>query len=352
MHISLLTSSIVAVSVTLTLLLVLQPVALRFHLVDQSCAHKNQSNNIPLIGGIAMFGAYYLSVLILNSSLFGFQPFFYASAILVFIGILDDRHQVSVFTRFMFQVIAVLLVALWGNISLTELGDLLFMGNIVLGVMVIPFTIFAVVGVINALNMADGVDGLASGYSVVALGGMALLASDEHWQTERTMLVLLIAVIVGFMFFNVRSPWCKRAKVFMGDAGSMFLGFALACAFIRLSQGETYLIAPVTALWLFALPLMDTVTIIIRRIRKGQSPFQPDHEHFHHILQRAGYTTGQSVLIMWGMSIVLAGFGIAGLLYGIHDGIMFTAFLGLFVLYSWAMSHAWRVMRFLHRPIS
>jgi UDP-GlcNAc:undecaprenyl-phosphate GlcNAc-1-phosphate transferase len=201
--------------------------------------------------------------------------------------------------------------------------------------------VFATVGVINALNMSDGVDGLASGYTVVALFGLIYLVwGNVTYASEQTLLLLLAAAVLGFMLLNVRSPWCGKAKVFMGDSGSMFLGFALAVAFIHLSQGDTKIMAPVTALWLFALPLMDTVSIIVRRKKKKQSAFEPGQDHIHHILQRADFSVCQIVTMGWATSIVLAIIGIVGYRFGVHDGIMFAGFMSMYFFYHYMISRA------------
>ena len=342
----------VVLAASFGLCVVLQPLAKKTGLIDIPDKRKVHSSAVPLVGGIAIFIAFLVGTLIRDPSLYGYQHFFVASALLVVVGAIDDKHALPVWFRFATQIAAVLLVAIWIDLKLYDLGDLLFVGNIELGLLAVPFTVFAVVGVINALNMSDGVDGLVGGYSLITLGSLIFLAWDSSWLAERSMLLLLMTAITGFMLLNARSPWNKRARIFMGDAGSMFLGFALACALIKFSQGEGRLMAPVTALWLFALPLMDTVASMVRRMKKRQSPFMPDHEHFHHILQRSGFTVGQSVMIMWGLASVLAIVGIAGYRLGIHDGIMFLAFLGLFFLYYWMINRAWRVMQFLHRPIA
>jgi UDP-GlcNAc:undecaprenyl-phosphate/decaprenyl-phosphate GlcNAc-1-phosphate transferase len=129
----------------------------------------------------------------------------------------------------------------------------------------------------------------------------------------------------------------------------MFLGFGLAWFLIDLSQGGDQLIAPVTALWLFALPLFDTVSLMVRRVLRGRSPFSADREHFHHVLQAAGYGVTQSVLIMHGLALSLALVGLGGVYAGVPDWIMLYGFLGLFALYFGGMTHAWKVMKLIRR---
>ena len=328
------------------------PVAATLKLVAYPNERTVHRGNIPLVGGLAIFIGFCAAVFFIDPSLMGFQSFFISSVILLVVGLLDDRSHVSVKARFASQIVAVLVVTLWGDITLKNLGDILFVGELQLGLLAVPFMVFSTVGVINALNMSDGVDGLASGYTVIALSGLLFLTwGCEPCAKEQILLMLLIAAVLGFMLLNARSPWCRKAKVFMGDSGSMFLGFALAVAFIHLSQGETKIMAPVTALWLFALPLMDTVSIIVRRKKKGKSAFTPGQDHIHHILHQAGYSVGQINMMGWGTSLILALIGITGYRLGVHDGIMFAGFMTLFFLYHYMVSRGLRNNQIFNRQL-
>ena len=355
MEISLYFASLIALGVTLLCVFMLQPLAMKLDIVAYPNERTVHSGNIPLVGGLAIFTGFCAALIFIDSSLLfihGYQSFILGGFILIIVGLLDDRKHISVLARFISQIAAVLVVTLWGGITLENLGDILFVGDLLLGLFAIPFMVFATVGVINALNMSDGIDGLASGYTMIALLGMLyLVGGSEARAVEQTGLVLLIGAVLGFMLLNVRSPWCHKAKVFMGDSGSMFLGFALAVAFVHLSQGETKAMSPVTALWLFALPLMDTVSIIVRRKRSGQSAFFPDQGHLHHVLHRAGYTVHQVVMFSWGASIVLALIGVIGYQFGIHDGVMFAGFMSLYFIYHWLISRALNKNRLFKREL-
>jgi UDP-GlcNAc:undecaprenyl-phosphate GlcNAc-1-phosphate transferase len=342
-------ASVVAFVATLVLIHLARPVAIRIGLVDVPKGHKNHDGEVPLIGGIAMFCGFLFAALVLDIALGGYRSFFAAVGLLVVIGVLDDFHELSSRARLIVQIIAALLMSMWGGVILHDFGDLSFVGVIELGMFAVPVTVFCTVGVINAVNMSDGLDGLAGGLSSITLAAMAYLA----WLSDRLddvfVLLVLLAAVIGFLVMNVRTPWRKRAGVFMGDAGSMFLGFALVWFLIGLSQGAHRAYTPVTALWIFALPLLDTGCIMLRRIAKGQSPFQADREHFHHILQLAGFSVAQSVAMMWGVAALFAIIGIAGYQLGVAEGVMFYAFLALAGCYYWGMTHAWRVMKQVRR---
>lgn len=346
-------SYLLAFGVAVLLLRVLARVASHINLVDHPNERKDHQGAVPLIGGLAMFMAFSFAVLTLAVPISHLRSFFAGAALLVLVGVLDDMRELSSAARFATQIIAALLMTQLGGVVLQNFGAIGWGGSwFELGAWSIPLSVFATVGVINALNMSDGIDGLAGSVSllvVMALGFVAWVAGD--FDSVR-MLLLLATVIFAFLLFNMRIFGRKRALVFMGDAGSMFLGFVLAWFFILLSQGESRAMTPVTALWFFAVPLIDTVSQMLRRILKGRSPFAPDREHFHHALLLARYSPEQSLGIVIGISVVTSLIGLGGLYLGVPEVVMFYGFLLLFATYFLGMIWAWKVRRFLHRSIS
>ena len=243
-------------------------------------------------------------------------------------------------------------MAYWGGVVLHDLGALGSGGSeFVLASWAIVFTIFATVGVINALNMSDGVDGLAGGLSLIALLGMVYVADSADLAAERTLLLLLAVVVAGFLLFNTRLPWQRRARVFMGDAGSMFLGFAITWFFISLSQGEQRAMAPVAALWLLMIPLFDTVWLILWRSAQGRSPTSSDVGHLHHVLQMTGMGAAASVWVMLAIAGAGAAAGLIALDSGVAQGTMFFIFLGLFAAYCIFMAVSWHRRKLLWWPM-
>src|SRR5690606_8824505 len=130
----------------------------------------------------------------------------------------------------------------------------------------------------------------------------------------------------------------------MGDAGSMFIGFAVVWLLVNGTQPGQMAFRPVTALWLIALPLMDMVAIMVRRARKGQSVMKPDREHLHHIFMRAGFSDREALIMITGIALLLAAIGLLGEFFQLPEWFMFTAFIGLFTVYDWGLSHAWRLL--------
>jgi UDP-GlcNAc:undecaprenyl-phosphate GlcNAc-1-phosphate transferase len=193
--------------------------------------------------------------------------------------------------------------------------------------------------------MSDGLDGLAASLALVTLGALGVLAWRGDAHRGVGVLLLLALVLLPFLAFNLRRS--GRALVFMGDAGSMFLGFALAWFLIQFSQGEHRLMAPVTALWIFALPLIDTVAMMARRVMLGRSPFLADREHFHHLLLAAGLSEKQTLALMVLLALAAAGVGLTGEVLAVPEPWMFVGFAALFGLHFWVVMRAWRSKRLL-----
>ncbi len=333
---------LIAFLVTCLLVYLLKKIAPRLDLVDAPRGHKNHQGSIPVVGGIAIFGGFLVWQQIYH---FNFTVFLVCAAILIVAGVWDDRKSLSVRVRMVVQVAAASIMAIWGGVVLYDLGEMFSGNTVMLGMWAVPFTIFTVVGGINAVNMSDGIDGLAGSLTLVTLSMLMLLAWYAGMDGELAVLLALAGAVMAFLVFNLRAPWRGRAGIFMGDAGSMFLGFALVWHMVLLSQGEHRAMLPVTALWLFALPLFDTVSIMVRRTLKGKSPFSPDREHFHHSLQAKGFTAGQSVVVTTLLAMVLALVGVIGYLMIVPEWIMFYGFLGLFVVYLLVMEYAWRKIK-------
>jgi UDP-GlcNAc:undecaprenyl-phosphate GlcNAc-1-phosphate transferase len=336
------TSFIIAFSITAILLFELKPLALRIGLVDQpNNERKHHKGKIPMIGGIAMFCGFMLALLTLDQPLTGLRTLIGGASILIIVGVLDDFHDLSAKIRFIAQIFVGLLMSINGEVILNDLGAIgLNTVPVELGYfLALPLTILAVIMAINAVNMVDGIDGLAGGLSLITISALSFISWKAGLEQMFSILVLLIATVLAFLRFNLRYLGQLRAKVFMGDAGSMFLGFVIVWFLISLSQGEQRAMPPVTVLWIFALPLLDTGTITIRRLLKGKSPFAADREHLHHLLLDTGLTVTKTLLIILGLAICFALIGLLGLYLGVQENIMFWAFIGIFTIYFFISQH-------------
>lgn len=270
------------------------------------------------------------------------------------VGLADDRWKLSARIRLVIQAGLALLMVYGGGIVLVDLGDPLLIGALSLGMIAVPFTVFGVVGCINALNMVDGIDGLSGTVAAGTLALVALVTLGAGDGSGHLLAMALLGGVAGFLWFNLRFGSQHRARVFMGDNGSMMLGLLIAWQLIDITQGEQPLVPPVVALWMFAVPLIDTLAVMARRVWLGKSPFSPDRHHLHHLLQRAGFRVEHTVTIIGGLHLGLGLFGLLGAWLGVPDALMFAGFVAVFAVYLRFTARPWRfvpMLRRLHRSL-
>jgi undecaprenyl-phosphate alpha-N-acetylglucosaminyl 1-phosphatetransferase len=325
----------------------------RHGIVDKPGGHKTHAHSTPFVGGTAVLAALACALYVLYARellpMHQWGALALGSLIIFVTGFADDLWQLSFKPRFAIQAGVASLMALWAGVALVDLGALLDGSPLRLGWLAIPFTVFATIGVINALNMIDGIDGLSGSVSFVSLLLIALVAHSAGVQAHLTLAVMLMAGVAAFLFFNMRYPGNRRARVFMGDNGSMLLGLLFAWMLIDLSQGEHRAMPPVLALWLFAVPLMDTVGIMTRRVWLGRSPFRPDRHHLHHLFIRAGFRVQDTV---YAIALIQLAFGLAGfamLAADVAESTMLIAFLIAFAAYFYLVLRPWRFVPALRR---
>lgn len=327
--------------------------ALTAGLMDYPSSRKRHKRPVPPVGGEAIFIGCLISALALGVPLGHVAGLFAIGAIVVATGALDDYYNFSPRSRFLAQAAATLAMALLGGATVEQLGAIGPGGEIFyLHAFAVPFTVLGAVGVINALNMIDGMDGLSGSLALVALTGLALVADAGKAPMILAMVLVMASGIAAFLTLNVRSPWRWRASVFLGDAGSTFLGFALSWFIIRLSQEPVSAMSPVTGLWLLTVPLFDILYTLARRTLSGYSPFLADRRHLHHFFLRMGFSVSQTLGLILAFAIAGATIGVAGEFLDVPDRIMLAAFCGLFVLYCLGMTLAWRTYPRIRRRIA
>ncbi|WP_078462157.1 MraY family glycosyltransferase [Solemya velum gill symbiont] len=323
----------VAFFITALLIPTLAPLAMRIGLTDAPCNRRLHASETPLVGGITIFIGLMFAILILDTSLSGYRALFAGSALLLLVGVLDDFHELSARFRFFYQVLAALLMTQWGGIAITDLGSLLGTESLPLGIWSVPFTVFCVVGVINAVNMIDGMDGLSGSIMLLTALLLALLAFSVNQIDSASILSLFAASCAAFLVFNLRTHLRKRIHVFLGDAGSMMGGYILCWFLIDLGQEPAQAYAPVTALWLFAIPIIDTVATMIGRVMRKKSPFSADRTHLHHLLLSSGLSVTTTLLVILVAIVLLASIGILAENHAIPEWIMTVAFLTISFIY-------------------
>jgi UDP-GlcNAc:undecaprenyl-phosphate GlcNAc-1-phosphate transferase len=320
-------------------------VAHRFGLLDHPDERKHHRGAIPAVGGLAMALAIAACTVFHFVENAIFWVMFVATFMIVLVGFLDDWLKLPVAIRFAAQGAAALGVALFADVQLSQLGDLFGSGMIVLGLSAIPLTVFAAVGVANAMNLSDGLDGLAGGLALIATVFLAAVAYLSDMKLTFDGLLILGGALLGFLYFNMRFSWQQHARVFMGDSGSLMLGFLLAWAAIRVTQDADNTLSPAAALWFFAIPLWDTVSLMVRRVLAGKSPFQPGRDHLHHILVQVGYSDSQVVRFILLVAVACGLVGFLGWRLEVPDAVLFYGFLATFAVYCVGVRHFWKLMR-------
>jgi UDP-GlcNAc:undecaprenyl-phosphate GlcNAc-1-phosphate transferase len=331
---------LVAFCTTLLFLGALRRAAHSFGLVDRPSPRKTHSGEIPLVGGLAIGGAFLTACFVQGSPS---MPFVMACIVILATGLFDDLNEFSARSKFIGQLTAAVIMTSWGDLYLFNLGNLFGAGEVVLGNWALPFTLFCVIGLTNALNMIDGLDGLAGGIGLIASGWLCLAGAIAVPGPQTGMLCILNAAIAAFLIFNMRHPWRTRAAVFLGDAGSMFLGFMLVWFAVSLTQASTHDLYPIAAVWILGIPIMDTVYLMVRRVIRGRSPFAPDRRHLHHTLIYLGLSETKTVWVLLAVSLVFGAIGFVGWYFRVPEYAMTYLFLAAFAAYCVFMQY-WRVI--------
>ena len=339
---------------SIALIKILNLMAFRFGLVDSPDARKLHNGQIPLVGGVAIYISIFFACAFHGK--WNAELIFYliSSGLLVVVGVVDDYKNISPRSRVVAEIVAACLMVFGAGVSINSFGNILGFGDVPLNSIASPLvTIFAVVALINAINMMDGIDGLAAGVSLISLFSFLWLAGDTSSRVIPA--VYFVSSTAAFLIFNLQLMGARFQKVFLGDAGSMLCGFTLVWLIIRFSQSEHFsepAFKPVTALWIIALPLIDMVCTVIRRLRKNRSPFGADRNHLHHILMYAGLDFRQALFAI----LLLAGlFNMTGILMlemRVAESLQFILFIVFFVVYYFAFHKAFRFGNFVRRLIN
>lgn len=336
---SFLLSITVGAFVTTACIYLLKPIAMHIGLVDTPGGRKTHADAIPLIGGISIFFGFCFSLLCLNISLQDYRGLLAGSAILVLIGVMDDFHELTPRIRLIGQCLATLLLIEWGHHSINHLGNLFFLGNLSLGIFSIFFTIIFVLGFINSINMIDGHDGLAG---LVVFGQAAFLmffSVHLHLIHNAYVLIIFMSMLCVFLIFNLPLPNRSRASIFMGDAGSTFIGFVIAWFAIDLSQAmflhkQLYSdLNPVMLLWVMAYPLYDLLAVILLRLYTRRSPFVASRDHFHYVLLDGGVKAATVTYLLFALSLILSAIGLLLADQKISESWQLIYFLSVFIVY-------------------
>ena len=343
MNSSALLAALLGFGLTLALIRLLAPRAERLGLMDHPGeGRKDHTDKTPKVGGLAIAFGLALTALLMGFASQVHPAFWLGLLIIVLTGTVDDMLDLNPYIKFLAQIAAALAMSYWGGLLVQSLGNLISDHPLILNRFALPLTIFAVIGVVNAINFCDGADGLAGGLVSIALFWLAVVCAVTADATMLTLVLALLGCLAAFLAFNLRSPWRSRAAVFLGDAGSLSLGFVLAWLTVDAAQGEMPMFAPVTAVWLLAIPISDTIVCMSRRLIHGRSPFRADRTHLHHILIDLGLPVGRAVALIHLIAFVLAGAGVAGWALRVPEYVMFYTSMAIFAAYIFLVQRGLR----------
>lgn len=327
-------SIIIAISSTYGAIYLFRHLAFKINLLDIPNERKNHRDNVPLIGGIAMYIGVILGLLFASNDLSQYYYFIIPTGIILLLGVFDDISKASVSFRLVIQSLVAIFVVTEVGVNIESFGNLFGSGEIFLNKWSYLISVLAIITAMNAINMSDGIHGLAGMTSLITFAAILFLSLGGQSQEIVLIVSLFCAVIPVFLVSNLCIGKDKSKRIFMGDAGSMLLGLVIVWSIIGLSQGEGHRsFAPVTTLWLFAFPLIEMFTATARRLASGKSPFKPDLSHSHHILIRIGFDEKTTLFFLTLFSLLMAGIGILGELFGVDESVMFVSFLLVFLIY-------------------
>jgi UDP-GlcNAc:undecaprenyl-phosphate/decaprenyl-phosphate GlcNAc-1-phosphate transferase len=289
---------VVALTITAALIPVLVHWAPTIGLTDAPGPRKVHSIPVPRVGGLAMAVGLLLPTLITVQLTPSIRGLLLGLVVLLIFGTWDDRVTLGYRTKFAGQVLAAGLCMIVGNV---HIGALMIGSVIVLPPSISIFITFIfLIGITNAVNLADGLDGLAGGLVLLCLCAIALFAAMSGSVTVAEMALIEAGAVLGFLRFNTHP-----ARIFMGDSGSQMLGFSVGALALLATQGEASPLSAALPLLLLGIPIMDTLTVMLTRIRAGRSPFSADSNHLHHRLLALGFAHREAVLLIYLMQVAL-----------------------------------------------
>jgi UDP-GlcNAc:undecaprenyl-phosphate/decaprenyl-phosphate GlcNAc-1-phosphate transferase len=289
---------VLAMVVTMACLPALARLATRWLMVDKPGVRKVHSVPVPRVGGVSMAAGVFIAALVTIDLQTPDRWFLAAAGVLVIFGALDDRFDLDYRIKLIGQLLAVGIAVTAGDVQVRTitLDDVVVLPQWIS----LPLTVVFLVGVTNAVNLADGLDGLAGGTTFLCLCAVALLSSVGDQGAGTALSLAFAGAVLGFLRFNT-----YPASVFMGDAGSQVLGFAIGVFSVRATQGAASQVSAAIPVLLLALPILDTLSVMVQRISERRSPFSPDKNHIHHKLLAMGFGHHEAVMVIYVLQAAL-----------------------------------------------
>jgi len=313
--------------------------ALWFGFSDKPGGRKKHEEAVPPVGGLAIIPVFLLFTWFTSGQAIVPWPLAAGLCVLLVMGAVDDARGLKSQVKFAVMLFTATFVVIAGEMQISSLGNLFGFGPVELGLLSKGFTILSLALLMNAINMMDGVDGLAGGFcALVSLAMMAVCAMTERWDVF-WILAILFGALAGFLIFNMRSPWNRKASVFLGDAGALCLGLLLGWFCIALSQGGGAPLNPATVIWIIAIPVMDAFALFLARSLRGLHPFNADRRHLHHRFLDAGIAPSVTTGMILGLIAFFALCGFMAQLLNVPEFVLFYLWLALFILHTGGILH-------------
>ena len=289
-------------------LLITKPISSKIGLVDYPNHRKLHTEITPLTGGISVFVAVFINLLLIGEINTILVSYLISVSIIFVLGVFDDIYDLSSGLRFIVQLVVGFSLCYFSNIQIENLGDLFALGDVNLGVFSYVFTTLVIVATINAFNMLDGADGLLGSVSLIAFFSLGFIYYMKGDSLLTTYSLILFSSVIPFFLCNIGI--IEKYKIFLGDSGSMIIGLSIIWLLMLGTRGETHHFSSTTALWIVALPFMDMLRVIFTRKLNKKSMFKADRSHLHHVLQGTSLSQQTSIFIIAVLSLVLSFTGI------------------------------------------
>ena len=300
--------AVAAAAVAAVVVVCLTPFAVRLArrigAVDEPRARGLSDRPMPRLGGVAIFGGVLASAGLFLPLDGSFGAILLGAAVITVVGVLDDIFELSAAVKLAGQTAAALVPVLEG-VRVTDF-TLPFVHRVELGDLGIPLTVAGIVLIMNVVNFSDGVDGLAAGVCAIAAAAFVVIAFDLERANAAVLAAIIAGAALGFLVHNFHP-----ATVFMGDCGSNLLGLLLACVAVEGTVKTQAVLALVLPLIVLAVPFLDTTFVVLKRLKYRRPVYAADREHFHHRMDRIGFSTRRTVMYLYAWTLMLAGLAIA-----------------------------------------
>ena len=320
--------ALLALIISLLLVPFVAKLAIKIGAVDKPNERKVHTKIMPRMGGLAIYLSFFAVLFLSHEMTMQHIGLLTGCTVLVLVGIIDDKTDMPAKIKLLGQILAACIVVASG-VRVEFMTNFILGGVFPLYVFSVPFTVLWIVAITNAVNLIDGLDGLAAGTSIIAATTMAISGYATGQTEMASMALILIGASLGFLKYNFHP-----AKIFMGDTGSMFLGYNLSVLAIMGFTKSFTVLSLVTPILVLAIPILDTLFAIIRRKMNNKPIFKPDKNHLHHCLLNYGFSHRNTVLIIYAVSAVLALCGLIMTYLNPAQGMCLLVVISVIIIYG------------------